>query len=353
MIRANPASIRRVRRLKLASFLSVLIISIIFLLKVGSILASFLLATLIVYLLKPAVNFLERRGFSRPTGIMLIFLFFIAVFAIGAYLLTPLVSEQLSEFQTELPRYREGLNAMMLRLDGKVNRLTRDIYEIRLQELIGPYAQKYVVSYIEQLPGMATQVFTVILLAPFFAFFLLRDGREISRWLLSLVPNNLFETTLSVTNQINDQVGGFIRARMLEALIVGTVVFAGLYIIDFPYAVILAVFAGLTNLIPYIGPIIGAIPALLVAVIDQDGSLTILLVTAVYFFAQLIDMVFIIPLVVARIVNLHPVLVVLAIIAGAELMGILGMIISIPVFSALKLIFSAVYNQLLAQKTDT
>ncbi len=120
---------------------------------------------------------------------------------------------------------------------------------------------------------------------------------------------------------------------------------------SFPYAVILAVFAGLTNLIPYVGPIFGAIPALLIATIDKDSSM-ILLVTLVYVIAQVIDMAFIIPLVVAKIVNLHPVIVIIAIMAGAELGGIVGMIISIPVTSAALLIMSTFYKQLLAQNSD-
>src|SRR5688572_19200700 len=123
MIRANPASIKRIRRLKLAAFLGVLAISLFFLIKVASILVSFLLAILLVYLLKPSVNFMERRGISRSASISLIFIFISTVFILGTYLLTPLVSEQLSEFQSQFPRYKEGIDAMMLRLDEKVNRL--------------------------------------------------------------------------------------------------------------------------------------------------------------------------------------------------------------------------------------
>ena len=105
--------------------------------------------------------------------------------------------------------------------------------------------------------------------------------------------------------------GGFIRARFLEAAIVGAVVGIGLQVAGFPYASLLGLFAGLTNLIPYLGPLIGAVPAILIALISEDGliastmSLNLIIITAIYFFAQLIDIVFIIPFVVAKIVNLH------------------------------------------------
>jgi putative permease len=193
----------------------------------------------------------------------------------------------------------------------------------------------------------------VALLAPFLAYFMLQDGRGVSRTLLSMVPNNLIELALNLHHQINDQMGGFIRARFLEAAIVGLVVWIGLAIIGYPYAPLLAIFAALTNLIPYIGPIIGAVPAVLIALISEEGamyhsmSISLVIVTSIYFIAQLIDVLFIIPFVVAKIVNLHPVTVILVIIIGAQLMGILGMVISIPVASVLKLTLNAVYNHLL------
>ena len=351
-MRVNPSVLRRERRMKLAAFLFVVIAAIAFLLAMRDIFISFLLAILIVYQLKPSMIRLERMGMSKSTAISLLFAAFTFAAVVAGFLLAPLVGTQFTEFHAEMPRYQDGLTAMILKIENQINGITGALYHVNILDAIWPLAQKYFLSYIDQVPGMATQIFTIIALAPFFAFFLLRDGREITRWLLSLVPNNLFEMALSLTNSINEQVGGFIRARILESAIVGAVVCVGLLIIGFPYAVILAVFAGITNLIPYVGPVIGAVPALVVAAVDKDGSMTVLFVTIIYFAAQLIDMLFIIPLVVARIVNLHPVLVVLAIIAGAQVMGILGMIISIPVFSALKLTFSAVYRQLLAQRSD-
>ena len=160
------------------------------------------------------------------------------------------------------------------------------------------------------------------------------------------MPNHIFELTLNLYYQINSQVGQFVRARFLEALIVAVVVWIGLWILDFPFAILLALFAGVTNLIPYIGPIIGAIPAILIAIINGETTFTLLVVCGIYGLAQVIDMFFIIPLVVAKLVNLHPVTVVVAMIVGAQVLGILGMIISIPVASALKVTFTNIYQHL-------
>ena len=117
--------------------------------------------------------------------------------------------------------------------------------------------------------------------------------------------------------------------------------------VGFEYALLLAVFAGLSNLIPYIGPVVGAIPAVLIVLVNSVPGLEFLIVIAVYIVAQLIDNFFIIPLVVAKIVNLHPVTVAIVIIIGAQIGGILGMIISIPVACILKLTTTTVYSHLI------
>jgi putative permease len=143
---------------------------------------------------------------------------------------------------------------------------------------------------------------------------------------------------------MNQQLGGFIRARFLESALVGGIVWVGLIIINFPYALFLGIVAGITNIIPYIGPIIGAAPAIIIALAAEKTPLYLAVVAAIYVLAQVLDMLLVIPLVVAKIVDLHPVMVVVVIIIGGQVMGILGMIISIPVASILKLTFTEFYN---------
>src|SRR6202008_4139740 len=103
------------------------------------------------------------------------------------------------------------------------------------------------------------------------------------RNLLALVPNNLFELNYNIYHQINDQMGQFVRARLLEALIVGLVTWVGLMMIGFPFTEFLAIFAAVTNLIPYIGPVIGTIPAVALAMVNGATPLDMSLLLLVYF----------------------------------------------------------------------
>ena len=199
-------------------------------------------------------------------------------------------------------------------------------------------------AFLQDLPPTLTQSFTTLLLAPFFAFYITKSRLGLLRNLYPLVPNHVFEMFLTLHCKINKQIGVFVRGRILEACIVGMIIGIGLLILDFPFAILLGIFASFTNLIPYIGPIIGAIPVLLVALVNEYEMSQLLIIMGLFFFTQVIDSVILVPILLARIVNLHPLTVIVIIIAGAQFMGIIGMIISIPLVNALKVSIMAVYQ---------
>ncbi len=344
--------IRRERRLKLAAFLVTIGLSIVAIFVVDNLLVSFVLAVVITYLLAPIVNLLESSRMPRQLAILIPFIGATALIVLAIFMIAPLLSMQLFRLESQLPQYQHDLINLLARTESRFKGFF-NVYNINMSMTINAWIVDRTTLLSAFLPGVISRSLTVVMLAPFFAFFMLQDGRSISRSLLSMVPNNLFELALNLHHQINEQLGGFIRARFLEAAIVGIVVWVGLLAVGFPYATLLALFAALTNLIPYLGPIVGAVPAVIIALVSEDAriagsmSLNLVLVTSIYFIAQLIDVVFIIPFVVAKIVNLHPVTVIIVIIIGAQLMGILGMMISIPIASALKLTVTAVYDHLM------
>jgi len=344
MSKNDDKLIKREARVKLLAVTLLLVFALIIILRVENMLVSTLLAIVITYSLKPIVSYLERKGMSRTTSIVIPFIGVGLLLALGSWALSPIISQQLATAKVELPKFIAGFKTLLDRIGYHISYYVGPVMRDSFSEKAANYLQTLLQGSLTDLPTIMGKIFTVSILAPFFAFFLLRDGRTIMKHILRLVPNNLFELFLNLFHQINQQMGGFIRARALEALIVGGVTWLGLSLIGFPYSVFLGVFAGVTNLIPYIGPIIGATPAFVLALVYQDSATTIILMGGVYLAAQLIDMLFIIPLVVAKIVNLHPVTVVVVIIIGSQLLGVLGMIISIPVTSAIKLTVSAVYN---------
>ena len=338
--------LKRLSQIKLWAFLMLVLGAFVLILTVENLLLSSVLGFVIAYLCGPWVNSLERTGLDRIYATALVFALIGGVVFFTIYLSAPFVADQLSSLKTEVPKYIDGVTRMLVETEKRLQLFSAETYTIDISGRVERWMVNSTEGIFQNLPKMISKSLTVLLLAPFLAFFMIKDGRNINRTLLTLVPNSVFEVTLNLYHQINDQMGQFVRARLLEATIVGLVTFIGLVILGFPYAAFLAIFAALTNLIPYVGPIIGAVPALLIAMVNGSPTLEIVLVSMVYAVAQLIDIVFIIPLVVAKIVDLHPVAVVIAIIVGAQIMGILGMIISIPVASALKVTFGTLYQHM-------
>lgn len=339
---------RRANRWKISLLLAFLFAGILLLLFVDNLLVSALLAFVISYSLGPVVSRVERRlGMSRTLATTLVFAAVGALLALVAFAAAPYFGETISGLQDDMPRYITGVGEFIREIETRLRSVGGPFSRIGFESQAEAHLTSWTQGFFAAFPMYLQTALTVLLLGPFLAFFMIKDGRPALRIVLNLVPNPLFETALSLQHQINVQMGQFVRARLLESLIVAMVTMAGLLLIGFPYAIILGLVAGLTNLIPYLGPVLGAAPALAIAFANGLAPLAVVGMALVYVVAQLIDAGLLIPVLVAKIVDLHPVTVIVVIIAGAQVMGILGMIISIPVATTLKVTVSTIYRHLI------
>ncbi len=337
-------SIIQERVIRSFAAITILGFSTLVLLKVENMLVSFVLAFVISYLLSPIVNYCERKGLSRSLGAGFVYILMGGIISLAGYFIVPELGEHINELKKEIPKYIDGTAILISDFENLLNSAMKGFYTIDISKEIKDILVSYSGHIFNEIPSYISSSLTVAILAPFFSFFMLVDGQIFIRKFLSLAPNDFFELTLNLQHQINTQIGGFVRARLMEAVIVGVVVWIGLLMIDFRYAAILATFAGITNLIPYLGPVIGTVPAVLISLVNGGSPVDVLIVISIYAFGQLVDSIFIIPIVVAKIVNLHAVIVVVVIIIGAQVGGILGMIISIPIASIIKLTSIALYE---------
>ncbi len=338
--------IKHQHRVQLFAFLGIIFFIFYMLMWVDNMLLSTVLAFVLFYSFGPFVNAFERRGLNRVLGISLLFAVSSLFFIFAVTSIYPLVSSQASALKSEIPKYINGTTDLILKTESQLAIFSELFQDINIIGQTEKYLYNWTQSLFEDLPNFLSHSLTVTLLAPFFAFFMLKDGPALSRRLFNMVPNNLFELSINLKHQINSQLGSFIRARLLESVLVGALVWVGLWLIGFKFATVLAIFAALANLIPYIGPIVGAAPALIIALINGEGPMGVTLVLTPYLIAQIIDIFFIIPLVVAKIVNLHPVTIIISFIIGADLLGVLGMVIAIPAASVIKVTIANVYEHL-------
>ena len=185
---------------------------------------------------------------------------------------------------------------------------------------------------------------TFAVIVPFVAFFFLKEGRRLTRCLIALVPNAYFELCLNLMYQANKQIGNYIRGQLLAVLVVSVLSIGGLSIIGVYYALPLGLLAGLANVIPYLGPLIGIVCSSIVALATGGGLAMVAKVIVMFLIVQLIDNVLIQPTMVAKSVELHPLVVLFVVMVGSQLMGIIGMLIAVPLTGIAKVSGQTIYK---------
>ena len=335
--------------------LKIFYISIIAVIVVGSIYTvqslfiPLLIALFIAMVLRPMVIFFESKGFTQTNIITTIFLSFFTFVIIGLVAVLPILSDQITAFSTKLPQIistlQDKVTIISVTLDDKlpfidVNNTTQNIYNVFTNNISG--AGGKLGSYISNMMN----ILTFSMLVPFFAFFLLKDMHLIKKTLLSYIPNRYFEIVAILFYKIGNSIQLYIRGQLIDATFVGVMTGIGLTIIGFPFALLVGLIAGIGNFVPYFGPILGAIPAILIILITPEwasGS-GIGMVVAVFLIVQVIETIFVYPAAVGNSVNLHPLIVVLALLVGGELGGIVGMIVMIPTVAILKVTFELLHK---------
>ena len=185
---------------------------------------------------------------------------------------------------------------------------------------------------------------TFAVIVPFVAFFFLKEGRRLMRCLIALVPNAYFELCLNLMYQANKQIGNYIRGQLLAVLVVSVLSIGGLSIIGLSYALPLGLLAGLANVIPFLGPLIGIVCSSIVALATGGGLAMVAKVVAMFLLIQLFDNVLIQPTMVAQSVELHPLVVLFVVMVGSQLMGIVGMLIAVPLTGIAKVSGQTIYE---------
>ena len=199
---------------------------------------------------------------------------------------------------------------------------------------------------IERVAKVGVKLFHLLLilvLTPVFAFYLLVDLPHLKQVADGLIPDAARPEVLVLARRMNAAVGGFFRGQLVVALIVGVLASIGLLIIGLPFWLLIGMVAGVFNMIPLIGPYIGGVPALVIALTTQE-PITALWVIVVMVAVQQIDNHFISPLVMHRVVKLHPVIVMLALLLGGTLGGFFGLLVAVPTAAILKILIGHLWR---------
>ncbi len=190
--------------------------------------------------------------------------------------------------------------------------------------------------------GVFTNVFFAVLIIPFTTFFFLRDGAKLRRGILQLVPNKYFETSLTIISKIETRLGFHFRGVALQSTLVGLLSWILLSIAGLNNSLSVGIAIGVANTIPYFGPVFGYLLSIVIAIIETgDFSLVINCILAVAV-VQILDNIVFYPAIFSRTSEIHPLYVLFIILIGAELAGLLGMLLAIPIATIIRVIITQI-----------
>ena len=310
---------------------------------VAVVLPPLLLTTVIVYLLAPIVGLLEERGIPRWLGTLVAYLGGLLTLSVVIAVLVPMINEQLRTFVDSLPdlvnQLGDDLNSRLAPLNIHVpigdaidgNELSSNIE--RMLEGGGLAAIAGVIGGLSGLALGLLQVVIVFTLGPVIAFYLLVDLPRLGRWVRSLVPPRHRDEAVDVALKLHHVVGGFIRGQLLVALFVGLATSIGLAMVGLPFWLLVGVTAGLANLIPLLGPFVAGTLGVSIALVTDGVGLAVL-VLVVMLVVQQLDNQLVSPVVMGRNVQVHPLVVLLALAVAGTVYGFLGLLMAVPAVAA-------------------
>ncbi|MCS1351820.1 AI-2E family transporter [Mechercharimyces sp. CAU 1602] len=307
----------------------------------------FLIAGLLFYLFRPIVVLLHQYRIPKALSILLIYLAFIGVVTLAVLLIGPVLQAQFTSLIERTPE-------LIFDIEKQINHLQKNPWVIDIMKQINleeytQQASQYISdglstigTNVASLIGVITNIVLAFVTVPFILFYMLKEGEKAPEQVLKLLPTNRRQAGRSILSDMDRAISSFIQGQVTVSFFVGTLALIGYWIIGLDYALLLALVMMFTNVIPYIGPFIGTVPALIVGFIDRPIMALYVLIVAVI--AQQLEGNLISPLVMGKTLNVHPLTIIVVLLVSGSLAGFLGLLLAVPTYAVSKVVVSHVYQ---------
>jgi len=351
---SRPSAYERFVRLGVLAWAGIGVIVLAYLLLrllvyINPVVPPLLLAVAVVYLLNPIVSALEQRGVPRVAGAGVVYVLFLCLVVLAVSLLVPVVTRQVSQVIDHFPNYVADAQAQVRRVAARFGaepNFRLDADQVRNWLAAGDNRQA-VTRYMTGLRSFTTSLLSglvIFVIGPIMAFYLLVDLPRLRRGAMALIPPGRRDEVRILMERIGQAVGGFFRGQLLVALFVGVASSLGLWAVGLPFWLLVGIVAGVFNLVPLIGPFIAGGLAVIIALVGGE-PLTALWAALVLLAVQQLDNHLISPNVMSRTVQLHPVVVMLALLVGASFAGLFGMLVIVPLVAVAKIVFLFLWSR--------
>jgi len=309
----------------------------------GDELAPVFAAIIIAYLMQTPIKQLVSLGVPRVASFTLIYTLFMGTFLVLLLIVLPQVWNQLTRLVNELPRLiSQWQDSLMLLPDSYPNLFTEQQVEELVNSARGELATlgQTILSFsIASIPRAVSLVIFVVLV-PILVFFVLKDRDQLIHWTTNILPRNR-PLMIKIWQEMDLQLSNYIRGKVLEIFLVGSVTYLVFFLLGLDYATLLAVMVGLSVVVPYIGATLAAVPVIAVAYVQWGVGGEFYAVTIAYMIIQIIDGNVLAPVIFSETNNLHPVAIIAAVLVFGGIWGMAGVFFAIPLATFIKAIINA------------
>lgn len=300
-------------------------------------------AGILFYVTKPVVELLEKIKFPRIIAIFTVFLLITAIGTIFILYIAPIIEEQFENIINNIPKLITMTQDLISNVQSGAFKIPDQVYEALdgFMDNIQDHAENIFTSAFGIIANIIVFIMSLILI-PFFLFFMLKDGDRLVPFITQVFDDKKSKNITQLLTKINETLTAFIQGQLFVSFVLGILLFIGYLIIGLNYSLTLALIGMVLNVIPFLGPWMAVIPALIVGVI-QDPFM-IIWVGLITLIAQQLESTFISPNVMGRALKLHPLTVITVILAAGSIAGFLGILFAVPFYAVMKTIYVHFYH---------
>ncbi len=313
---------------------------LIILMFIGQVAKMVIVAALLAYILDPLVTRMEARGISRTAAASILLLTLITLTIVGLMIMVPTIRDQVSSMSSGSQSVKTEQALMRLQEVVRTKLAWLGYGDVDLKAKLAEFKITLSQKFVDFIVSDFIELIITLVTIPFLMFFLIKDGIALKKTLISVVPNRFFEFSLDLIYKMDQQLGNYLRGQFIDAVSFGTLATISLGIMGVPYFFIIGPFAGLANLIPYVGPFAGGLPAAIAAVMETGDISRAGHVVLLFVVLKMIDDFAIQPIAVSTSVHIHPGLVLVTCLIGGHLFGVIGMLLAVPVTGFCKVVIT-------------
>ena len=295
----------------------------------------------IYYLVKPIYDYLLNKKVPKGIAILLVMVGVIVIFIMIITSLVPIIQKQLLDLVSQLPYYYQIISEQVEKfmqtgffetIQEQFNKINTDFIQSITERLNG--ILNFTFSGISSVVGIIGDIVITIMTMPVILYYLLKDGNKVIPFVTRMFPTRSQHKISVMLNEMNQQVSSYIRGQITVAICVGFTYIIGYTLIGLPYGVTIGMIAGLLTIIPYLGSLIGLTPALIIGFVTNPTLA--LHVFLVFVIEQLIESRVLQPLILGSSLKMHPVTILIILLAAGKMFGLVGLLIAVPVYAVVK-----------------